>query len=68
MGFLAQKITEVLFRVVFTIWHAPSSPLIFRGFSPTEKRGGGEWTKLGKKAKDSIIRILMYSENNPKIL
>lgn len=56
MGFLAQKITEVLFRVVFTIWHASSSPLTFRGFSPT-KKSGEEWTKLGKKAKYSIIRI-----------
>lgn len=58
MGFLAQKITEVLFRVVFTIWHASSFSLTFRGFSPTKKKkSGGEWTKLGKKAKYSIIRI-----------
>lgn len=58
MDFLAQKkkITEVLFRVVFTIWHAPSSPVTFRGFSPTIRK------KNGQNLKEKLNTILLEYE------
>lgn len=58
MGFLAQKVTEVLFRVDFTIWHAPSSPLTFRGFSPTIRKK----KKGGPNLKEKLNTVLLEYE------
>lgn len=51
-----KKITEVLFRVVFTIWHAPPSPLTFRGFSPTIRE------KKAQNLKENLNAVLLEYE------